>query len=144
MAEDTYINTSYQKQALVAEFIRQCWLEPQIEELKGLYEPRLYAALRALDGHVGTLASWQDPNGGFLVGVTLKGDVDTDAPFTAGCGGEPGLDGWERLLCRSSHGARFCAPPVLRLDTGSDRGGCGTVDQRCRRLGLARDIAVAR
>lgn len=78
MAEDTYINASYLNQAIVAEFIRRDWLEPQIEELKGLYEPRLYATLRALDQHMGDVATWQEPDGGFFVGVTLDGDVDTD------------------------------------------------------------------
>ena len=78
MAEDTYINASYLNQAMVAEFIQREWLEPQIQELKGLYEPRLYATLQALEEHMGDLATWQEPDGGFFVGVTLDGEVDTD------------------------------------------------------------------
>jgi len=80
MAEDTYINASYLNQAMVAEFLRRGWLKPQIEELKGLYEPRLYATLQALEEHVGDLATWQKPDGGFFVGVTLKGDI-TQSPL---------------------------------------------------------------
>jgi DNA-binding transcriptional MocR family regulator len=77
-AEDTYINASYLNQAMVAEFIERDWLEPQIEELKGLYEPRLYATLRALEEHMEDLATWQKSDGGFFVGITLKVNVDTD------------------------------------------------------------------
>lgn len=77
-AEDTYINASYLNQAMVAEFIKRDWLEPQIKELRGLYEPRLYATLQALDEHMEDLATWQKPDGGFFVGVTLNDSVDTD------------------------------------------------------------------
>jgi len=77
-AEDTYINASYLNQAMVAEFIKRDWLEPQIEELKGLYEPRLYATLRALEEHMEDLATWQKPDGGFFVGITLNDDMDID------------------------------------------------------------------
>ncbi|MFW6135328.1 MAG: PLP-dependent aminotransferase family protein [Chloroflexota bacterium] len=79
MAEDTYINASYLNQAIVAEFIRRDWLEPQIKELRDLYEPRLYATLRALGAHMSDLATWHRPEGGFFVGVTVNGRVDTDA-----------------------------------------------------------------
>jgi DNA-binding transcriptional MocR family regulator len=78
MAEDTYINASYLNQAIVAEFIQQGWLEPQIEQLKGLYEPRLYATLDALDKYVRGAAVWREPDGGFFVGVTVAGTIDMD------------------------------------------------------------------
>jgi DNA-binding transcriptional MocR family regulator len=78
MAEDTYINASYLNQAMVAEFIQRDWLEPQISELKELYEPRLYATLEALEKHMADLATWRRPEGGFFVGVTVNGSVDTD------------------------------------------------------------------
>ncbi len=78
MAEDTYINASYLNQAIVADFIRRGWLSSQIEELKGLYEPRLYATLEALGQHMGDLATWWKPDGGFFVGMILNGTVNTD------------------------------------------------------------------
>ncbi len=78
MAEDTYINASYLNQAIVAEFVERGWLEPQIEGLKGLYEPRLYATLGALEEHMDGAATWCEPDGGFFVGVTLNGAVETD------------------------------------------------------------------
>ena len=77
-AEDTYINPSYLNQAIVAEFIQRGWLEPQIEELKGLYEPRLYTTLGAFEEYMDGAATWREPEGGFFVGVTLNGAVDTD------------------------------------------------------------------
>ena len=79
MAEDTYINASYLNQAIVAEFIRRDWLDSQIKALKDLYEPRLYATLNALEEQMGGLATWRRPDGGFFVGVTVDGEVDTDA-----------------------------------------------------------------
>jgi 2-aminoadipate transaminase len=75
MAEDTYINASFLNQAIVLEFVRQEWLEPQIARLKALYEPRLDAMLGALDAHMADLATWRRPDGGFFIGVTLNADV---------------------------------------------------------------------
>jgi 2-aminoadipate transaminase len=75
MAEDTYVNASYLNQAIVFEFIRRGWLEPQIAGLKTLYRPRLDALLGALEVHVGDLATWHRPDGGFFVGMTLKADI---------------------------------------------------------------------
>ncbi len=72
MAEDTYITPSYLTQAMIFEFIRRGWLEPQIAQLRGLYEPRLYAMLAALDTHMADLATWRKPDGGFFVGMTLN------------------------------------------------------------------------
>ena len=75
MASDTYITPSYVTQAIIFEFIQRGWLEPQIAELKSLYEPRLYATLAALDTHLADLATWRKPDGGFFVGITLNADV---------------------------------------------------------------------
>jgi DNA-binding transcriptional MocR family regulator len=78
MAEDTYITPNYLSQAIIFEFIQRGWLEPQIAELKGLYEPRLYAMLTALDTHMADLATWRRPDGGFFVGMTLTADVPVE------------------------------------------------------------------
>lgn len=72
-AEDSYINTSYLNQAIVYEFIRRGWLEPQLEYLKSLYRPRLEATLKALEEYLSGKASWHRPDGGFFVGVYLNG-----------------------------------------------------------------------
>jgi DNA-binding transcriptional MocR family regulator len=78
MAGDTYVNASYLNQAIVFEFIRRGWLEPQIADLKRLYAPRLDALLGALEVHMADLATWHRPDGGFFVGMTLKVDVQAD------------------------------------------------------------------
>ena len=75
MAEDTYINPSYLSQAIVYEFIRRGWMEPQIANLKKLYGPRLDALLDALGVHMAELATWRKPDGGFFVGLTLNAEV---------------------------------------------------------------------
>jgi 2-aminoadipate transaminase len=74
-AEDTYINASYLNQAIVYDYERRGWLEPHIEDLKSLYCPRLDAMLESLDRHMSGLATWHKPDGGFFIGMTLKGKV---------------------------------------------------------------------
>lgn len=78
MAEDTYVNASYLNQAMVYEFIRRGWLEPQLGRLKRMYSPRLDAMLEALDDGFSDLATWQRPDGGFFVGLTLGKNVKAD------------------------------------------------------------------
>ena len=78
MAEDTYVNASYLNQAMVYEFIRRGWLEPQLERLKRLYAPRLDAMLEALNEAFSDLATWQRPDGGFFVGVTLEKSIPAE------------------------------------------------------------------
>lgn len=73
--EDTYITPGYLAQAIVYEYIQRGWLEPNIETLKALYEPRLDAMLSALDEQLAGLATWRRPDGGFFVGMTLQAEV---------------------------------------------------------------------
>jgi len=77
-AEDTYINASYLNQAIVYEFIRRGWLQPNLVRLRQLYEPRLDATLEALGRDFSDLATWWKPDGGFFVGVTLNFPVSMD------------------------------------------------------------------
>jgi 2-aminoadipate transaminase len=79
IAEETYINASYLNQAIVYEFIQRGWLGPQIEALKATYQPLLDATLAALEVHMGDLATWHRPDGGFFVGTTLNAPVDAGA-----------------------------------------------------------------
>ncbi|MBN1875064.1 MAG: PLP-dependent aminotransferase family protein [Anaerolineae bacterium] len=79
MAEDTYISPSYFDQAVVYEFIRRGWLEPQIERLKALYAPRLDMTLAVLAETMIDLGTWTHPDGGFFIGLTLDGPINTDA-----------------------------------------------------------------
>ena len=115
MAEDTYINASYLNQAIVAEFIRRGWLEPQINELKGLYEPRLYATLEALETHMGDLATWQKPDGGFFVGVTLNGRVDMDELLRRGADVNLALTDGRGFFVDRSNGSSFVRLPFCAL-----------------------------
>jgi 2-aminoadipate transaminase len=78
MAEDTYISPGYLDQAIVAEYIQRGWLEPHIADLKALYEPRLDAMLGALNAHMGDLAAWRRPDGGFFVGMTIHATVHAE------------------------------------------------------------------
>lgn len=78
MAEDTYINPSYFNQAIVYDYIRRGWMEPNVERLKALYRPRLDTMLAALDAEMDDLATWTRPDGGFFIGLTLNFPVGAD------------------------------------------------------------------
>jgi 2-aminoadipate transaminase len=125
MAEDTYISPSYLNQAVVFEFIRRGWLEPQIANLKTLYEPRLDAMLGALDAHMADMATWRRPEGGFFVGMTLNANVSApellsraraaNLALTDGRGffANGGGDGFVRLP--------FCALTPAEIEAGIAR-----------------------
>ncbi len=65
-AVNTYIGPVYPTQGMVAEYCRRGLLEPNVERLKGIYRPRLEAALAALD-KVLPQGTWSRPEGGFFV-----------------------------------------------------------------------------
>jgi DNA-binding transcriptional MocR family regulator len=115
MAEDTYINASYLNQAIVADFVRRGWLDPQIEELKGLYEPRLYATLDALEQHLGDAATWREPQGGFFVGVTLNGTVDTDELLSRAQDANLALTDGRGFFVNGANGRSFVRLPFCAL-----------------------------
>lgn len=78
-SEDTYIHPSLVTEGMVYEFCRRGLLQPNIEELKKLYRPRLDAILSALDTHLGGKADWTKPEGGFFVSLFLPENVDGKA-----------------------------------------------------------------
>jgi 2-aminoadipate transaminase len=133
-AEDTYINASYLNQAMVAEFIERGWLESQIDELKGLYEPRLYATLRALEDHMADLATWQSPDGGFFVGVTLNGSVDTDALLSRARDENLLLTDGRHFFADSQNGNSFVRLPFCALTTQEIEEGVARLAQVVRGL----------
>lgn len=126
MAEDTYISPSYLNQAIVAEFIRQGWMEPQIKGLKNLYEPRLYTTLSALADYMGDIATWREPDGGFFVGVTLNGETDTDELLKKAREANLALTDGRGFFANSTNGANFvrlpfCALTPIEIETGIAR-----------------------
>jgi DNA-binding transcriptional MocR family regulator len=134
MAEDTYINASYLNQAIIAEFIERGWLGPQIEALKALYEPRLYATLDALDDHMADLADWHRPNGGFFVGVTLNGRVDTDELLNQAGRVNLALTDGRSFFADSANGDSFVRLPFCALTPDEIREGVGRLAAVVRSL----------
>ncbi len=57
--------------ALASEFMRE-HMEEQIARLQDIYRERRDIMLAALDEHVGDLATWTPPNGGFFCWLTLR------------------------------------------------------------------------
>ena len=63
--------TSPFSSALASEFMRE-YMEEQFARLQDIYRERRDIMLNALDEHVGDLATWNRPNGGFFVWLTLR------------------------------------------------------------------------
>jgi 2-aminoadipate transaminase len=76
--EDTYVTPSLFNQGIVFEFIHRGWLDPNIDRLKNLYQPRLDVMLQTLNQEFKEIADWYKPDGGFFVGMTLKHEMDLD------------------------------------------------------------------
>jgi len=73
IAANTYVCPGILAQGITYEFCRRGLLEPNIEELKQLYRPKLKATLVALQQNLPD-ADWARPEGGYFVGVTLPED----------------------------------------------------------------------
>ncbi len=73
-AEDTYIMPVLPTQGIVYEFCRRGLLAENVERLRGLYRPRLQAALAALDRELPD-AQYARPEGGYFIGVTMPEGV---------------------------------------------------------------------
>ena len=76
LAEDTYLSPALPTQAVVAEYIRRGWLEPNIENLKRLYTPRWEAMIAATRRYLAGVEA-SAPDGGFFVSVTLPKGANT-------------------------------------------------------------------
>jgi 2-aminoadipate transaminase len=77
IASDTYVTPGLLAQGVAYEFCRRGWLEPNVERLKGIYQPRLEATAAALREYLPG-ADWAEPEGGFFVGITLAPEMNTD------------------------------------------------------------------
>ena len=86
-AEDSCINSSYLNQAIVYEFIRNGWLESQIESLLSPYGIRLNTMLESLRTYIGNQGEWLKPQGGFFVGLTLRETASVPDAQTCKTGG---------------------------------------------------------
>lgn len=78
VAENTYISPVLLSAAMVHEFCRRGYLEPQIEQLKALYAPRLEAMCDAVHEFL-PAATGHEPDGGFFLSVTLPAGVTAEA-----------------------------------------------------------------
>lgn len=78
-AMDTCTNLPAQR--LVARFLRDGHLTEHIEGLRVEYLRRKLGMQQALSDHLGDIATWTDPDGGFFLWVTLPEGVDTQELF---------------------------------------------------------------
>jgi 2-aminoadipate transaminase len=74
-AVDWYIGPVLPTQGMVFEYCQRGLLPANIERLKGVYRPRLEAALSAVEKHL-PQATWTRPEGGFFLSGTLPEGAD--------------------------------------------------------------------
>lgn len=78
-AMDTCTNLPAQR--LLARFLADGHLEEHLRTQRLEYRRRKQAMQEALAEHLGDIATWTDPEGGFFLWVTLTGGVDTQQLF---------------------------------------------------------------
>ena len=78
-AMDTCTNLPAQR--LVTGFLEGGHLDKHLETQREQYRKRKHAMQDALTEHLGDIARWTDPEGGFFLWVTLTNGVDTQALF---------------------------------------------------------------
>jgi len=78
-AMDTCTNLPAQR--LIARFLKDGHLHEHVSRLRVEYHHRKIAMQKALSTHLGDLATWTDPDGGFFLWVTLPERIDTQALF---------------------------------------------------------------
>ncbi len=72
----TYITPALLSQGAVYEFFRRGLFEPNLERVCGLLRARRDAMLEALDEHLGGVATWSRPQGGYFLWLELPEGVD--------------------------------------------------------------------
>jgi len=76
LVANTYISPGILAQGIAYEFCRRGWLQPNIERLKGIYQPKLEATLAALQENL-PQADWFEPEGGYFVGLNLPATMNS-------------------------------------------------------------------
>lgn len=132
-AENTYVTASYLNQAIVAEYIRNGWLEPQIDALKALYAPRLDALLAALENDMAELATWRKPQGGFFVGMTLNASVRVEELLQGASDADLALTNGRDFFTDGS-GDSFVRLPFCALEPDEIHTGIGRLAKVVRTL----------
>src|SRR5699024_8993405 len=78
-AMDTCANLPAQR--LVTGFLNGGYLDEHLSQQREQYRKRKIAMQQAMTDHLGDIASWTDPDGGFFLWVTLHNQVDTQQLF---------------------------------------------------------------
>ncbi|MBV9787504.1 MAG: PLP-dependent aminotransferase family protein [Chloroflexi bacterium] len=126
-AEDTYIMPAQLNMAIVNEFCRRGYLEPQIERLKALYQPRLEAICTAVQNYL-PATPYVEPDGGFFFSITLpEGVTSTMLRAQAADAGVRCSDG-RGFFANPQDGERFLRLPFCALTPAE-------IDEGVRRLG---------
>lgn len=126
-AEDTYIMPAQLNLAIVNEFCRRGYLEPQIDRLKALYQPRLEAVCTAVQTYL-PATPCVEPDGGFFFSFMLPEGI-TSAALRAQAA-EAGVrcsDG-RGFFVDSQAGDRFLRLPFCALAPAE-------IDEGVRRIG---------
>lgn len=133
VAEDTYVTPSLISQGIAWEFCHRGWLQPHIEKLKGLYQPRLKATLSSLAEHL-PQAQWCETEGGFFVGVTLPEGTDMEAFRREAMREGLALTRGENFFSQGG-GERFLRLPFAALKPQEIREGISRLGKAAERAG---------
>ncbi|MGH3423780.1 MAG: PLP-dependent aminotransferase family protein [Nocardioidaceae bacterium] len=129
-AMDTCTNLPAQR--LVTGFLTGGYLREHLETQREQYRRRKIAMQEAMSEHLGDIATWTDPDGGFFLWVTLNNGVDTQDLFEValaegvayipGPAFSPGGHFTDALrLCFATTGAERSREGIVRLRRAIDR-----------------------
>lgn len=76
------LHTNSLSQAIAAEFIGGGYLEDHLPVILDVYRRRLKAILDALERYLSGMGTWNRPQGGMFVWVTLHGNIDTEEVYS--------------------------------------------------------------
>jgi DNA-binding transcriptional MocR family regulator len=76
LAASTYITPGLVAQATLCEFLRRGLFESNLERVCDLLRERRDAMLESLERHLGGVARWTRPQGGYFVWLELPGEID--------------------------------------------------------------------
>jgi 2-aminoadipate transaminase len=121
-ANDTYISGAFLGQATAFEFLHRGYLEPQLEQLRKLYAPRLERMAAALRAN--GLTDFLEPDGGFFLSVNVPVSISKLLENAADAG--LALTDGRGFFVRPEDGNNFlrlpfCALSLEEIDEGMKR-----------------------
>ncbi|HEV3105243.1 MAG TPA: PLP-dependent aminotransferase family protein [Trinickia sp.] len=121
----TDLHTPSFTQRIVHEVVKDGFLDEHVPTIRALYRDQCAAMLAALERHMPEGVSWNRPEGGMFVWVTLPGGIDTmqllDAAVARNVAFVPGGPFFASEAARNTLRLSFVTVPPERIDEGVAR-----------------------